>query len=224
MRVREDLVDRAHRGAGDSSGGEARLHVGEVVRSDPRGDQLVRCGAILQPRRGGGEPRILRRVGRLDRLAEADERLVPGAGDGDPSAVACSVDVGRHDGRRLRAKASRDGAGSVMADDDFFLHAERGLIEADVHDLTVAAPPSVEDGHQERRRAEHGRPRLGQRHGDRQRRAIGEAGRELDTGECLRDPVVAALARQRAGLAERRDAQQGQTRIARVERLRRETE
>ena len=111
-----------------------------------------------------------------------------------------------------------------MAEDHFFLHAERGLIEADVDDLAVAAPPGVEHRHQERRGAEHGRPCLGQGHRDRQWRTIGEARRELHAGERLGDAIVATLARQRPGLTERRDAQQRQTRIARVERIGREVE
>ena len=55
-------------------------------------------GAVLEPRGGRGEPRILGRIGRLDRLAESHERLVAGAGYRDPSAVAGRVDIGGHDG------------------------------------------------------------------------------------------------------------------------------
>jgi len=63
--------------------------------------------------------------------------------------------------------------------------------------------PRVKDGHQERAGAEDRGPRLGQRHGHRNRRAIGESRRELHTGERLGDAIVAALAGQRPGLAER---------------------
>ncbi len=86
----------------------------------------------------------------------------------------------------------------------------------------AAAAPGVEDRHQQPARAVDGGPALGQRHRDRQRRAVREPGHELHAGEGLRDAVVAALAGQRPGLPERRDAQRDEPRVAALERLRRE--
>ena len=96
MLVRHDLVDRADRGARDAAGEEARLDLGEIVPGDPGGHERVGVGAVLEPRGGRGEPRILVRLGHLDRLAEAHERLIAGAGHRDPSSVAGPVDIGGH--------------------------------------------------------------------------------------------------------------------------------
>ena len=53
--------------------------------------------AMLRARGHGGETRVVRRLGRLNRLAEPNKRLVASAGQGDPSAVSGRVNVGRDD-------------------------------------------------------------------------------------------------------------------------------
>src|SRR5262245_65351962 len=83
VRVANDLVHRAHGGAGHSGGGETRLDVGEIVPPDPGRDELVGCSAVLQARGAGGESRVLRRVGGLDRLAETRKRLIARARERD---------------------------------------------------------------------------------------------------------------------------------------------
>ena len=130
-------------------GEEARLDLGEIVPGDPGGHERVGVGAVLEPRGGRGEARILRRIGRLDGLAQAHERLVAGAGHRDPSAVAGRIDIGGDHGRRLGAHARGHGAGPVVLDDDLLLHAQADLVEPEVDDLPAAAAARVEDRHQE---------------------------------------------------------------------------
>ena len=212
--VREDLVRGAHGGAGHAGLREARLDVHEVVARDPGGDQRVGGGAMREPRRRRREARILRRVGRLDRRAQADERLVASAGERDPTAVARGVDVGGDHGERLGAHAPSHRAVALVADEGVLLHAHGGLVEADVHHLAAAAPPRLEHRHQRRARSEDGRPALGQRSRDEHRRAVGKAGGELHAREGLGDAVVGVLGGERPRLAERRDAQEHQPRVA----------
>ncbi len=220
--VGQDLVRRAHRGAGHADRREAGLDLQEIVAADPVTHQRVGGGAVGQTRGARGEARILRRVGRLDRLAQTRERLIARARDRDPAAVARAIDVGRHHHRRLGAEAPGHLARARMAHHDLLLQPQACLVEPDVGHLPVPAAPGVEDGHQQRAGALDRGPALGQRHRDRRGRAVREAGDELHAREGLRDAVVAARARQRPGLAEGRDAQHRQTQVAPRERLRRE--
>ena len=160
----------------------------------------------------------LRRVRRLDGLAEAHERLIAGARHRDPSPVAGRVHVGGDHGGRLGAHARGHGAGPVVLDDHLLLHPQADLVEPEVDDLSPAAAARVEDRHQEPIAPEEARPAVQQRQRDGNRRAIGEARRELHAREGLRDAVVAVLAGERARLAEGRDAQDGEPRIDAVER------
>ena len=105
----------------------------------------------------------------------------------------------------------------MMLDDDLLLHAQADLVEPEVDDLPAAAAARVEDRHQEAIGAVDARPAVEERQGDGNRRPVGKPGRELHAGEGLRDAIVAALAGEGAGLPERRDAQDGQARIARVQ-------
>ena len=220
--VGQDVVRRPHRGAGDADRGEARLDLQKIVAANPVADQRVRRRAVLQTRGAGGETRVPRRLRRLDGLAEACEGLIAGARDRDPAAVARAIDVGRHHHRRLGAEARRHLTGPRVADHHFLLQPEAHLVEADVDHLPVPAPPRVEDRHQEPARALDRGPGLGQRHRHRHRRAVREAGGELHARERLGDAVVAALGRERPGLAEGRDAQEGEARVAPLELVRRE--
>ena len=106
-----------------------------------------------------------------------------------------------------------------MLDDDLLLHAQADLVEPEVDDLSAAAAARVEDRHQQAIGAVDARPAVEERQGDGDRRAVGKPRRELHAGEGLRDAIVAALPGEGAGLPERRDAQDGQAGIARVQRL-----
>ena len=90
-----------------------------------------------------------------------------------------------------------------MTDDDVLLQAQRRLVQAEVDDLPVTAAPRVKDRHQERAGAEDRGPCFSERHRHRNRRAIGKSRRELHARERLGDAIVAALAGERPGLAER---------------------
>ena len=111
----------------------------------------------------------------------------------------------------------------MMLDDDFLLHAQADLVEPEIDDLPAAAAARVEDRHQEAIGAVDAGPAIEERQRDGNRRSVGKARRELHAGEGLRDAIVAALAGERAGLAERRDAQDGQARVARVQRVGRQS-
>ena len=110
-----------------------------------------------------------------------------------------------------------------MLDDNFLLDAQADLVEPEVDDLPATAAARVEDRHQEAVGAVDARPAVEERQGDGNRRAVGKARRELHAGKGLRDAIVAALAGEGAGLPERRDAQDGQARIARVQRVGRQS-
>jgi len=97
-----------------------------------------------------------------------------------------------------------------VADDGLFLHAQPGLVEADVDHLAVAAAPRMKDRHQERAGAEDGRPGVGERHRHRTGARSGNPVANCIPQNAWAIPVVAPLARQRPGLAERRDAQDGE--------------
>jgi hypothetical protein len=102
--IADDLVDRADGGARDSRLREARLHIGQIVRDDPRPHQLVGGGAIGEARRAGREPRVLDGLGRADRVTQTGERLIAGAGERDEAAVPRGIDIGRNHRRGLGAR------------------------------------------------------------------------------------------------------------------------